>query len=138
MVNGVVKCDTYKVQNSPTKKKNWSRYLVSAVGMKKEYFVEHCYEPYKSCMTFCLDYARQSDFDDSVGYWYVQEHPSEKDKCRVFYSCRLKLRGWVPGPVKTFLMKTAVKQATLWVAKESLAQKKREGGGRFAMRFGRG
>lgn len=126
MVSGVVRCDTYRTANYPNKKKNWSYYVVSAMGIKKEYFVEHTYEPYKSCMTFHLDYSRQSDFDDSVGYWYVCDHPSEKGVSRVFYSCRLKLRGWVPGPVKNYLMKTAVKQATLWVAKESKAQYARE------------
>mmetsp|Transcript_24062 Transcript_24062/g.65088 ORF Transcript_24062/g.65088 Transcript_24062/m.65088 type:complete len:242 (+) Transcript_24062:2-727(+) len=135
MVSGVLNCDTYKEQNYPNKKKNWSRYVVSAVGIKKEYFVEHTYEPYKSCMTFCLDYSRQSDFDDSVGYWYVADHPKDKDKCRVFYSCRLKLRGWVPGPVKTYLMKTAVKQATLWVDKESRAQHERESGSASRIRL---
>mmetsp|Transcript_1156 Transcript_1156/g.3262 ORF Transcript_1156/g.3262 Transcript_1156/m.3262 type:complete len:248 (-) Transcript_1156:400-1143(-) len=134
MVSGVTRCDTYKQQNTPQCKRNWSRYVVSAMGIKKEYFVEHAYEPFKSCMTFHLDYSRQSDFDDSVGYWYVCDHPNRKDTCRVFYSCRLKLRGWVPGPVKNYLMKTAVKQATLWVDKESKAQLAKEQSG--GMRLG--
>jgi hypothetical protein len=128
MVSGVTCCETYKSASYPNKKINYSRYVVSAMGIKKEYFVEHTFEPYKSCMTFCLDYSKESDFDDSVGYWYVGDHPSDKDKSRVYYSCRLKLRGWVPGPVKNYLMKTAVKQATLWVAKESKAQYDRQAG----------
>ena len=44
-------------------------------------------------MTFHLDYDRQSDLDDSVGYWFVQ--PKGAEKCRVYYSCDTKLRGWV-------------------------------------------
>ena len=38
---------------------------------------------------------RRSDFDDSVGYWFVQ--PTGPEKCRVYYSCDTKLRGWVPS-----------------------------------------
>ena len=50
---------------------------------------------------------RRSDFDDSVGYWFVQ--PTGQEKCRVYYSCDTKLRGWVPGPVYNLLGKTALK-----------------------------
>ena len=48
-------------------------------------------------MIFNLDYSRQSDIDDSIGYWYVQQRGPED--CRVYYSCVTKLRTWVPGRV---------------------------------------
>lgn len=36
------------------------------------YFLTHLYDPKQRSMTFRLDYSRQSDLDDCVGYWYVQ------------------------------------------------------------------
>ena len=56
-------------------------------------------------MIFNLDYSRQSDIDDSIGYWYVQQRGPED--CRVYYSCVTKLRTWVPGPVYSLLTKVA-------------------------------
>lgn len=72
------------------------------------------------CMTFQLDYSKQSDLDDSVGYWFVQ--PRRRDSCRVFYSCETKLRGWVPAPVYALLIKAALKQTTTWVNVEALRE----------------
>ena len=71
----------------------------------------------QNCMVFNLDYDRRSDLDDSVGYWFAQ--PTGPASCRVFYSCEVKLRGWVPGPVYNVLTKQALKQATTWVSSEA-------------------
>lgn len=38
---------------------------------------------------------------------------------RVFYACDIKLSSPVPGPVLNFISKSALKQATAWVKKES-------------------
>jgi len=67
-----------------------------------------------------LDYGRRSDLDDTVGYWYVS--PTGRTKCRVYYSCECKLRGWVPGPVYNLLTKEALKKATVWVNAESVKE----------------
>ena len=37
----------------------------------------------------------------------------------MFYACDIKLSGPVPGPVLNFVSKSALKQATAWVKKES-------------------
>eukprot|EP00965_Chrysotila_dentata_P220767 6191984-Pleurochrysis_carterae.AAC.1 len=55
----------------------------------------------RACETLCLTehtgaLRRQSDLDDSVGYWYVL--PQSNEACRVYYSCDTKLRGWVRAP----------------------------------------
>ena len=55
-----------------------------------------------------------------MGYWFVQ--PTGPEKCRVYYSCDTKLRGWVPGPVYNLLGKTALKQTTTWVNDEALKE----------------
>jgi hypothetical protein len=39
----------------------------------------------------------------------------------VFYACDIKTKGSVPGPVLNFISKSALKQATSWVKKESEA-----------------
>ena len=38
---------------------------------------------------------------------------------RVFYACDIKLSSPVPGPVLNWISKSALKQATAWVKKES-------------------
>mmetsp|Transcript_22822 Transcript_22822/g.69845 ORF Transcript_22822/g.69845 Transcript_22822/m.69845 type:complete len:168 (+) Transcript_22822:660-1163(+) len=88
--------------------------------MKFKYYMQHFVDNDKGCVVWNLDYDRESDLDDSVGYWYVQ--PRSRESCRVYYSCDTKLRGWVPAPVYAILAKTAVKQATVWVNHESVAE----------------
>lgn len=89
-------------------------------------------------MIFNLDYSRQSDIDDSIGYWYVQQRGPED--CRVYYSCVTKLRTWVPGPVYSLLTKVALEQTTQWVGVESLKEwervKEQRSGGAIG-KFGR-
>jgi len=97
-----------------------TRYDIHAMHMKFTYFMVHYYDPTARCMTFHLDYARRSDLDDSVGYWYVE--PTGQEQCRVYYSCVTKLRTWVPSPVYALLTKVALKQATTWVDTESLKE----------------
>ena len=90
----------------------------------------------QKCMVFNLDYDRRSDLDDSVGYWFAQ--PTGPASCRVFYSCEVKLRGWVPGPVYNVLTKQALKQATTWVAHEASKEwKLLQRGGSPNQRFAR-
>jgi len=75
----------------------------------------HYVDTAKGCVVWNLDYDRESDLDDSVGYWYIQ--PKTRESCRVYYSCDTKLRGWVPAPVYTILSKTAIKQAYTYADK---------------------
>jgi len=120
MVSGVDSCVRYASFDDGKTQTVKSTYDISAVGLKFRYYVKHTYDPSQRCMVFSLDYDRRSDFDDSVGYWYVQ--PATRTSCRVFYSCECKLRGWVPGPVLNMLQKEALKKATCWVNEESLKE----------------
>lgn len=97
-----------------------AKYNVHALHMRLAYYMVHTYDPEQYCMTFALDYTKQSDLDDSVGYWFVQ--PRRRDSCRVFYSCETKLRGWVPAPVYSLLVKAALKQTTTWVNVEAIKE----------------
>jgi hypothetical protein len=73
-------------------------------------------------MTWTLDYDKTSDFDDVSGCWYVADHPSgQRNACRVFYACDIKMKGSVPAPILNYISKAALKQATAWVKRESEA-----------------
>ena len=120
MVSGVDSCVTYADTNQNGVQIVKSIYEISALHMKFKYYVQHTYDPAQRCMVFHLDYDRRSDLDDTVGYWYVDPHA--RAKCRVYYSCECKLRGWVPGPVYKLLTEQAVKKATTWVERESMKE----------------
>ena len=121
MVQGVDSCVNYvSLDSADGVRLLKSKYQIHAAGMRMTYFMEHRYDPAQHCMVFKLDYSRQSDLDDSVGYWYAQ--PRGPTACRVFYSTECKLRGWVPAPVYNVLTKKALSQATTWVSTEALKQ----------------
>jgi len=88
------------------------------LGQYESYY-DHTYYPKKDSMTWKLDYEKTSDFDDVSGHWHVEDHPSTPGKTRVFYACDIKLMGSVPGPILNYISKSALKQATGWVKKES-------------------
>ena len=70
-------------------------------------------------VTWTLDYDKLSDFDDVAGHWHLEDHPTKPGCTRVFYACDIKFKRAVPGPVMKFLTKSALKQATSWVKRES-------------------
>jgi hypothetical protein len=96
--------------------------IVTKIGA---YFV-HTYTPAKRSLTWTLDYSRHSDVDDSVGFWYVADHPSKPNHSRVFYSVDVKLGG-MPSMVIDLISKKALIDATNWVKKNSEIQAIAEG-----------
>lgn len=88
-------------------------------GYVYENYYNHCFSPTADSVTWSLDYEKSSDFDDVAGHWHVEEHPSKPGCSRVFYACDLKVKNPLPKPIMSFLQKTALKQATAWVKKES-------------------
>jgi len=120
MVDGVNSVVNYHAEQEDGVETIKSTYDISALHLRFNYHVKHIYDPAQRCMVFRLDYDKKSDIDDSVGYWYVQSRGF--DKSRVFYSCECKLRGWVPPPVVNILTKEALKKATTWVSRESVAE----------------
>ena len=72
--------------------------LVASKAQEVAHLMEHHYDPSQLCMVFHLDYDKQSDLDDSVGYWYAQ--PRGPSECRVYYSTDSQVPGWVPGFMK--------------------------------------
>lgn len=96
-------------------------------GYAYESYYDHTYYPTKNSLTWTLDYDKTSDFDDVSGHWHVEEVPnsSQSHCCRVFYSCDIKMKGSVPGPILNYISKQALKQATAWVKRESEANPNR-------------
>ena len=100
-------------------------FVISTWGVDVEYYVDHTYRPSQGYMTWTLDYSKESDLDDSTGYWLVYPSPLDPNKTRVEYSVDLRIKGWVPGFIQTMLAESGVEDATKWVKREAekLAQK---------------
>jgi len=88
-----------------------------------ENYYNHCYTPSDSSMTWQLDYDKTNDFDDVAGHWHVEDHPKKAGACRVFYACDVAFKQSLPKPVMSFVSKSALKQATGWVKRESEGKK---------------
>lgn len=83
------------------------------------YFIDHHHQPDKGYLTWHLDYTRESDIDDSTGYWLVYPTPGYEGWTRVEYTVDLRLKGWVPGIVENMLAKKGLVMATSWVKKQA-------------------
>ena len=109
-----------KVETYATKGNNlFVDFTISSWGFEVQYYIKHDYQPSKGYMTWTLDYSRESDLDDSTGYWLVYPSPLDQSKTRVEYSVDLRIKGWVPGFIQTMLAETGVENATKWVKREA-------------------
>jgi ribosome-associated toxin RatA of RatAB toxin-antitoxin module len=115
MVENVRSCKIYEKTDDHIK----VSFTISAVMMNVEYFIDHVYHPSEGYMTWTLDYFRESDLDDSVGFWRVEPIPSKPGWTRVFYSVEVRLKGWIPGIVEDMIAKKGLPKATGWVKRES-------------------
>jgi len=110
-----------KSTKSYSKSKNREKvyFQLKAVGVKIEYFIDHKTDDKKHYMTWTLDYDRESDVGDSVGFWKLDK---VGDKTKVVYSADLKTKGWVPGFIRSLLVDNGLNTATQWLKKESEKQ----------------
>ncbi len=95
------------------------QFHLSVLGKDIIYYIDHHYQPSKGYMTWQLDYSRESDIDDSTGYWLVYPTPGYEGWTRVEYTVDLRLKGWVPGIVENMLAKKGLILATSWVKKQA-------------------
>ena len=117
MVDEVKLCEIYENADNHIK----TRFIIGALFVKVEYFIDHVFKPEEGYMTWTLDYTKDSDLDDSVGFWVVQPHPDKPQWSRLYYSVDVRLRGWVPGAIEEILVKNGLTKATSWVKRESEA-----------------
>ena len=92
---------------------------LSVLGMDVIYYIDHDYFPDKGYLTWTLDYSRESDVDDSTGYWLVYPSPDSPGQTRVEYTVDLRLKGWVPGIIENMLAKKGLTMATSWVKQQA-------------------
>ena len=88
--------------------------------LRFQVYFKHVYDPENNSLTWTLDYSRKSDFDDSVGFWYVIPHPERpEDWTRIYYSVEGSMFSWCPGFVVDFMSSRALTDATAWAKKFS-------------------
>mmetsp|Transcript_54080 Transcript_54080/g.65289 ORF Transcript_54080/g.65289 Transcript_54080/m.65289 type:complete len:342 (+) Transcript_54080:47-1072(+) len=129
MVDRVSQSSNYQNVKQSYGEDIYTRMTISFPLLKLEYFIKHCYHPKQKSLVWTLDYDRQSDLDDSVGYWYVIAHPDKEGWSRVYYSVELVIFDWVPEFVKKALMGKALTDATAWVKSTSETQAVNMAGG---------
>jgi len=122
MVPGVAAMDLYNGPSTSggvtTTRAQWT---LAVLGYRLSYYLETRHNPSLNSMTFRLDYSRNSDIDDTVGYWHVAplRRANGELHSRVTYSAALTLKGWFPKPVVDILFATTIGRATGWVAVEA-------------------
>lgn len=126
MVPRTVECKNYHVHKQKTTKRDPLEQTILTkfkIGLplipKMTFYVKHLYFPALNSLTWTLDYSKKSDFDDSVGYWYVAPHPDRPGWSRVYYSVAVNMYDWVPKTVVNFMSTKALTDATGWVKKFS-------------------
>lgn len=120
-VDKLKECKHYFMKRNPDGTTTIKAKFVVGVlpGYKYEYYCDHLFRPKDNSLTWSLDYEKLSDFNDVAGHWHIEEHPSKQGVTRVFYGADVKLPEAVPGPVVNFVKKSALRQATSWVKRES-------------------
>jgi len=128
MVPKTVESKNYKIiPHKPTKANNFlekeifTRMKVGFPMLKLEFFVRHfIYIQHHKSLTWTLDYTKESDFDDSCGYWFILPHPDDpEERTRLYYSVQVSMFDWVPKFVVDFMSSKALTDATAWVKKYS-------------------
>jgi hypothetical protein len=106
------------------------RFVLRVIGFRYEYYIRHDFRPDQGYMTWTLDYSRQSDLDDSVGYWVVEDLPKRPGFSRLYYSIDMRTRSWMPGFLRTMIARQGLEDATGWVKKEAEALQRQRSGNR--------
>jgi hypothetical protein len=114
-IDEVKKCEIYKKDGG----KIDVDFVVKSFPVTIEYYIHHDYDLANRWGTWTLDYNRNSDLDDSVGFWRVNAVDGNPNQSIVEYSVDIAIKGWVPGFVRDILVDKGLKQATSWVKVQS-------------------
>ena len=118
-IDQLSKCEVYKKESSGAEQLIYGDFIISSMMMNIQYYIKHTYSPEKNLITWTLDYSKESDLDDSTGYWLVYPSPENPQKTRVEYSVDLRVGSWVPGFVEDMLANQGLEDATTWMKRES-------------------
>lgn len=116
-VDNVTSCEIYKNDGTNI----YVDFMLSVLGNKVQYYIHHTYKPQSGYLTWTLDYSRQSDLDDSVGYWRVTPVAADPSMTLLEYSVDIRFKGWIPGFVQSFISSRGLTTAVAWVKKQSEA-----------------
>lgn len=120
MVPHVKSVDIYETMNFLNgSSKTGAKFDVGLLGMRFGYYLMLTHEPKYNTLTWTLDYRSNSDFDDNVGHWQLEPHPSKSGWTRVLYSTKIKLFNWIPEFIINFLTSKALVESTAWVKREA-------------------
>lgn len=114
-VDNVEACEVYKKEGPYI----FTRFVLDPMGMTVEYFIKHTYDAKGGWLTWTLDYSRQSDLDDSVGYWRVTPLTADPPRSRLEYSVDIRFKGWIPQFAQDMIAKSGLTNAAAWVKKQS-------------------
>jgi ribosome-associated toxin RatA of RatAB toxin-antitoxin module len=117
MVDNVQECEIYSRSGHELK----ARFVIGALMMSIEYFIDHEVHQDEGWLTWTLDDSRESELDGSVGFWRVEPLAERPGYTRLYYSVEVKPSGWVPGPIEDMLTDAGLTKATAWVKRESEA-----------------
>lgn len=115
MVDNVKTCEVYEHKNGHIK----TRFVIGTFAVSVEYFIDHVVNKKGGWMTWTLDYSKESELHDSVGFWFVEKHPEKEGWTRLYYSVDLAVGGWVPGFIESMLREEGLTRATSWVKREA-------------------
>ena len=115
-IGTVVSCDVYRKDGNEL----YVDMQSSVMGVKFGQYTRNFIHKDQGYMSWVLDYSRQSDVDDMVGYWRLESVSTNPPVTRLEYATELKV-GQVPGFLVGFLTKDALRSGTAWVKKHSEA-----------------
>jgi len=117
-VEGLNTCEVYKESGDQL----FVYFKASVLGIPAEWWIEHDFHEDDGYVTWTLDYSKNSDLDDSVGYWRVTEVSADPPLTRVEYSVQIQLSGWIPGALEDMLANKGLTVATSWVKAQAEAE----------------
>ena len=109
-VSNVKSCEVYKRSGEQISVELISSIMGFSVGV----YTVNTVKKSEGYMAWTLDYARESDAYDMIGYWRVEQIQDNPPLTKLEYSTEVQLRG-VPSFVANYLSKGALKDGTQWV-----------------------
>jgi hypothetical protein len=119
-------CQTYQAIEQARRTFWFTEMTIGSRFFSLNFFVKHEHRLKENVLVWTLDGTKDSDLETSVGYWYVESHPSNEGWSRVTYHLHATLLDWVPSFVWKFMTKQALVEATSWVKTYSEAKYKEE------------
>lgn len=95
-------------------------FTVAQAGFVLTYYVRHVYDAERREGSWTLDYTKESDLDDSVGFWRVTPLASG-DGSLVEHSTHVALKTPLPGFIRDWIANDSLRSTGAWVRKHAAA-----------------